>query len=60
MMPPTMNDATGEGVLAVVVGAGEPAVFIHGEFIADTFRPLRAQPGDGYRLASRRPGDQGR
>jgi pimeloyl-ACP methyl ester carboxylesterase len=35
-----------------VSGAGEPAIFIHGAFIADTFRPLLAVPGrlKGYRL----------
>ena len=27
-----------------VVGAGEPVVFIHGAFIADTFRLLLAEP----------------
>ncbi len=27
-----------------VSGAGEPVVFIHGAFIADTFRPLLAEP----------------
>jgi pimeloyl-ACP methyl ester carboxylesterase len=27
-----------------VSGTGEPAVFIHGAFIADTFRPLLAEP----------------
>jgi pimeloyl-ACP methyl ester carboxylesterase len=32
-----------------VSGRGEPAVFIHGAFIADTFRPLLAEPS----LASR-------
>jgi pimeloyl-ACP methyl ester carboxylesterase len=34
------------------VGAGEPVVFIHGALIADTFRPLLAEPGlaDRYRL----------
>jgi len=35
-----------------VSGRGEPAVFIHGAFIADTFRPLLAEPslGGRYRL----------
>ena len=35
-----------------VSGRGEPAVFIHGAFIADTFRPLRAEPSlaGPYRL----------
>jgi pimeloyl-ACP methyl ester carboxylesterase len=35
-----------------VSGRGEPAVFIHGAFIADTFRPLLAEPSlEGrYRL----------
>ncbi len=28
-----------------VSGTGEPVVFIHGAFIADTFRPLLAEPG---------------
>jgi pimeloyl-ACP methyl ester carboxylesterase len=28
-----------------VSGAGEPVIFIHGSFIADTFRPLLDQPG---------------
>ena len=34
-----------------VSGAGEPVVFIHGAFIADTFRPLLAEPSlaDNYR-----------
>jgi len=27
-----------------VIGAGEPVVFIHGAFIADTFQPLLAKP----------------
>jgi pimeloyl-ACP methyl ester carboxylesterase len=33
-------------------GAGEPAVFIHGAFVADIFRPLLAEPdlADWYRL----------
>jgi len=30
-----------------VSGRGEPAVFIHGAFIADTFRPLLAEPSLG-------------
>jgi len=35
-----------------VSGRGEPAVFIHGAFIADTFRPLLAEPSlaGRYRL----------
>jgi len=35
-----------------VVGTGEPAVFIHGSFIADTFRPLLGEPAlaDRYQL----------
>jgi pimeloyl-ACP methyl ester carboxylesterase len=35
-----------------VSGAGEPVVFIHGAFIADTFRPLLAEPSlaGHYRL----------
>lgn len=35
-----------------VVGTGEPVVFIHGAFIADTFRPLLAEPAlqDRYQL----------
>src|SRR5688572_13423414 len=35
-----------------VSGRGEAAVFIHGAFIADTFRPLLAEPSlaDRYRL----------
>jgi pimeloyl-ACP methyl ester carboxylesterase len=35
-----------------VAGTGEPVVCIHGAFIADTFRPLLAEPGlaDRYRL----------
>ena len=35
-----------------VAGIGEPVVFIHGAFIADTFRPLLAEPNlrDRYRL----------
>lgn len=35
-----------------VSGAGEPAVFIHGALIADTFRPLLTEPGltGRYRL----------
>jgi pimeloyl-ACP methyl ester carboxylesterase len=35
-----------------VSGAGEPVVFIHGAFIADTFRPLLAEPSlaGRYRL----------
>jgi pimeloyl-ACP methyl ester carboxylesterase len=35
-----------------VSGRGEPAVFIHGAFIADTFRPLLAEPSlaGHYRL----------
>jgi pimeloyl-ACP methyl ester carboxylesterase len=35
-----------------VSGTGEPAVFIHGAFIADTFRPLLAEPSlaGRYRL----------
>jgi pimeloyl-ACP methyl ester carboxylesterase len=35
-----------------VSGSGEPVVFIHGAFIADTFRPLVAEPSlaDRYRL----------
>jgi pimeloyl-ACP methyl ester carboxylesterase len=35
-----------------VAGTGEPAVFIHGSFIADTFRPLLAEPSlaGRYRL----------
>ena len=35
-----------------VSGTGEPVVFIHGAFIADTFRPLLAQPSlaGRYRL----------
>lgn len=35
-----------------VSGTGEPVVFIHGAFIADTFRPLLAEPGlaGRYRL----------
>jgi pimeloyl-ACP methyl ester carboxylesterase len=35
-----------------VSGMGEPAVFIHGAFIADTFRPLLAEPSlaGRYRL----------
>jgi len=35
-----------------VTGSGEPVVFIHGAFIADTFRPLLAVPSlaDQYRL----------
>ena len=34
------------------VGTGEPVVFIHGAFIADSFRPLLAEPSlaDRYRL----------
>jgi pimeloyl-ACP methyl ester carboxylesterase len=36
----------------VVSGTGEPVVFIHGAFIADTFRPLLAEPSlaGRYRL----------
>jgi pimeloyl-ACP methyl ester carboxylesterase len=35
-----------------ILGTGEPVVFIHGAFIADTFRPLLAEPSlaDRYRL----------
>ena len=35
-----------------VAGTGEPVVFIHGSFIADTFRPLLAEPSlaGRYRL----------
>jgi pimeloyl-ACP methyl ester carboxylesterase len=35
-----------------VSGRGEPVVFIHGAFIADTFRPLLAEPSlaGRYRL----------
>ena len=35
-----------------VSGTGEPVVFIHGAFIADTFRPLLAEPtlAGRYRL----------
>ncbi len=35
-----------------VSGTGEPVVFIHGAFIADTFRPLLAEPSlaGHYRL----------
>ena len=35
-----------------VAGTGEPVVFIHGAFIADTFRPLLTEPSltDHYRL----------
>jgi pimeloyl-ACP methyl ester carboxylesterase len=35
-----------------VLGTGEPVIFIHGAFIADTFRPLLAEPllADRYRL----------
>ena len=35
-----------------VSGTGEPVVFIHGAFIADTFRPLLTEPSlaDRYRL----------
>jgi pimeloyl-ACP methyl ester carboxylesterase len=35
-----------------ISGTGEPAVFIHGAFIADTFRPPLAEPSltDHYRL----------
>ena len=35
-----------------VAGTGEPVVFIHGAFIADTFRPLLAEPNlaDRHRL----------
>ena len=32
-----------------VSGTGEPVVFIHGAFIADTFRPLLAEPSLGRR-----------
>jgi pimeloyl-ACP methyl ester carboxylesterase len=32
-----------------VSGTGEPVVFIHGAFIADTFRPLLAEPSLGGR-----------
>ena len=51
-----------------VSGAGEPVVCIHGAFIADTFRPLLAEPGlagryrliryhrRGYAGSSRGPG----
>lgn len=51
-----------------VSGTGEPVVFIHGAFIADTFRPLAAEPGlagryrlityhrRGYAGSSRNPG----
>ena len=45
-----------------VVGTGEPVVFIHGAFIADTFRPLLAEPSlaDRYRLILyHRPGYAG-
>jgi pimeloyl-ACP methyl ester carboxylesterase len=37
-----------------VVGEGEPVLFIHGSFIADTFRPLLAEPalGRGYQMVT--------
>jgi pimeloyl-ACP methyl ester carboxylesterase len=42
----------GAGLEYEVSGRGEPAVFIHGAFIADTFRPLLSEPSlaDHYRL----------
>ena len=45
----TVDDSTLE---YEVSGTGEPVVFIHGALIADTFRPLLAEPGleDRYRL----------
>jgi pimeloyl-ACP methyl ester carboxylesterase len=34
-----------------VAGTGEPAIFIHGALVADTFRPLLSEPDlNGYRL----------
>ena len=49
-----MEQATIEGAALAydVAGSGEPVVCIHGAFIADTFRPLLAEPSlaDRYRL----------
>jgi hypothetical protein len=41
-----MERADGDGVTLeyAVAGAGEAVVCIHGAFVADTFRPLLAEP----------------
>lgn len=49
-----MDRVTTDGVTLEyeVLGTGEPAVFIHGSFIVDSFRPLLAEPAvaSRYRL----------
>ena len=53
-MTPRLNRASPDGadLEYEVSGTGEPVVFIHGAFIADTFRPLLAEPSlaGRYRL----------
>jgi pimeloyl-ACP methyl ester carboxylesterase len=43
------TDITGATLAYSVMGTGEPVVYIHGAFIADTFQPLLSEPS----LASR-------